>query len=536
MHTAAPVSHHSPIMKRLLAPIPLSLYGAVLLALAFPGWSIHGAAWFALAPIVLAIRSASPRAAFLRAFIAGWVFHALLLHWLAANVFWAGGWALAGWLALSAYLAVYWGIAGATYAWATPRLPAPVACLLFAALWTVMEWGQAVLFTGFGWSALAYSQGPNPWVAQLAAVGGTALIAFLVALVNALLAQSLAAPRRRALYPVAALILVTAAHGGGRALLGEAEYLLPAHRVGIFQSDFSQDMKWDPEYTVDMVDNAARKSAWLAANAGAELIVWPEALVMADPKQVAQLGEIIASTARDYQCDLFIGSVRDHPERAEGYNSVYLVSKDGEFRSHYDKVHLAPMGEYIPFAAYFPFLRSLVPSVGDVPPGDALKVIESSAGKLGPLICFEVLFAADARALRDAGAERLVVITNLGWFGASAVLHQELEIARIRAIETRLPLVHAGNTGISGVFDPYGRFSPVDTYIDPSGRTYTFPEDAPLAHRTMQRLVGAFDVAEPARRIAALPRDAVAIVSAIFCAVLLIAAAVRRRTAPPEST
>lgn len=521
-------------MKRLFAPIPLSLYSAVLLALAFPAWSIHGAAWIALAPLVLALRNASVPAAFVRAAGAGWVFHALLLHWLAANVFWAGGWALAGWLALSAYLAVYWGVLGAAYAWAAPRLPAPVACVLFAALWTLMEWGHAVLFTGFGWSALAYSQGPNACVAQLAAVGGTALIAFLAALANALFAQTFAAPRRRALYPVAAVLVVAAAHGGGRALLGEAEFLLPAHRVGVLQSDFSQDMKWDPEYTVDMVDNAARKSAWLAANAGAELVVWPEALVMADPVKVAQLGEIIASTARGNQCAFFIGSVRDHPERAEGYNSVYLVSEDGEFVSHYDKVHLAPMGEYIPFAATFPFLRDIVPSIGDVPPGDVLKVIDSPAGKLGPLICFEVLFAADARALREAGAERLVVVTNLGWFGASAVLHQELEIARIRAIETRLPLIHAGNTGISGVFDPYGRFSPVDTYIDPSGRTYTYPPDAPLAHRTMQRLVGAFDIPEPAARTAALPRDAVAAGSAVAAAVLLIAAAVRRRPAAKE--
>jgi apolipoprotein N-acyltransferase len=118
---------------------------------------------------------------------------------------------------------------------------------------------------------------------------------------------------------------------------------------------------------------------------------------------------------------------------------------------------------------------------------------------VGPLICFEVLFAPMSETLRDSGADLLVVITNLAWFGSSNAIPQELEIARLRAIETRLPLAHCANTGVSGMFDPWGRFDDVDLYVGAGGPVNR--PDLPQAAKVGLRFAGRFPVAAPGQRL-----------------------------------
>ncbi|MCH8204905.1 MAG: hypothetical protein IID09_07050, partial [Candidatus Hydrogenedentes bacterium] len=158
----------------------------------------------------------------------------------------------------------------------------------------------------------------------------------------------------------------------------------------------------------------------------------------------------------------------------------------------FDQIHLAPFGEYIPLSNYLPFVARFVPSIGGMTPGTDPTVMQVGDRALGPLICFEMLFPPMSQRLRAEGADFIVVVTNLGWFGRSNALPQELDIARIRAIETRLPLVHSANTGISGVFDPWGRFSVLETTLHPAGHI------VPTRDVVMRRLVGAFDLPEPA--------------------------------------
>jgi apolipoprotein N-acyltransferase len=129
-------------------------------------------------------------------------------------------------------------------------------------------------------------------------------------------------------------------------------------------------------------------------------------------------------------------------------------------------MHLAPFGEYAPFTEWLPFLEYLVP--GQMDAGTEAKLMPVGELQFGPLICFETLFPSMAEHLRREGADFLVVITNLGWFGNSNAIPQELQVARMRAIETRLSLVHCANTGISGVFDPWGRFRVVNGYFNAS--------------------------------------------------------------------
>ena len=367
--------------------------------------------------------------------------------------------------------------------------------------WMVMEFAQSRLFTGFGWAALGHSQGRDLPLLQWAALGGVSLVSGILVSVNALVALAVVERGKRAVIRCAAAILVIAiSHAAGALLLGEADYDSMPLKVGILQTDFPLEMKWDREYTEDMVRVSAEKSGWLAERERPALMVWPEAVIMQDLASAKRIKTIVTSLAKESGCSLYAGAVRENPETGGHLNSSYLIDAEGNIAGHYDKVHLAPFGEYVPFSEYLPFLGKIVPSIGSVEAGTELTTLSAGGRTFGPLICFEVLFAELAEELLAKGADFLVVITNLGWFGASNAIPQEIEFARMRAIETRLPLVHSANTGISGVFDPWGRFEAVDIITGHGGSYGRLPEGLPKEAAIMQRCLGAFDVAAPGKR------------------------------------
>lgn len=477
-----------------LAPV-----SGVLLAWCFPTFHLYPLAWLALIPLFYAAATSATiwrsAACFL---VAGWTFHSLLLQWLISNIYWAGGWAVIGYQLLCIALALFWAGFGLLWAWGRRHSPLMGASGL-ALIWVAMEWAQANLFTGFGWSALGYTQGPDFPLAQCAALGGVSFVSFILVLFNALLALSLIERSRRITRIASAVLLLIAGHVIGLLLIKQPDYASKPFTVGIFQSNFPQEMKWDHEYTVEMLQKAADYSTVLAEHEKLNCFVWPEALVMQHFEKPELLNPM-AELARKTGAWLFTGAVRDVPDDhgVKSYNSSALIDPDGSVAGYYDKVHLAPFGEYMPFTSIFPFLRHITPM--DVDAGEEQKVLSVGERHFGPLICFEVLFASLVENLRRQGADVLVVVTNLGWFGVSNAVPQELELARFRAIESRLPLVHAANTGISGVFDPWGRFQSVNAMIY-GGNYYKWkPEQIGSSMLITQRCMGALPVAAPAQR------------------------------------
>lgn len=445
-----------PTMLALLRTYGLALAAGVLLALGFPSWNLHLLVWVTPAVLFWRTRRMGPLETAAQFFAAGWIFHTILLQWLMANIYWAGGFAVLGYQLVCIALACYWAATGAAWAWVRARAPLLGGVLGLALLWALMEYLIAHLFTGFGWSALAYSQGPNLRLLQWAALGGTTLVAMIIVVFNALLARAAAESDWRLPRLLGAVLLAAVAHLGGGVLLHDTPRPETPAVVGVVQTSFPQDMKYSGEYEDELVMKAIDLSHRLRAQGRLDLVVWPEATIMAsfdkEPYRRA-----LTQLAKDIDAYVFAGAVRD--DGAKSYNSSVLISPDGGILGHYDKVHLAPFGEYMPFDRIFPFLRQIVPS--DVDAGEAQHVLPMRNLTLGPLICFEVLFAPMAERLRELGADALVVVTNLGWFGMSNAASQELDIARLRAIENRLPLIHAANTGLSGVFDAYGRFTPM---------------------------------------------------------------------------
>lgn len=488
-------------MRTFLRTNAVALVSGALLAFSFPKLALFPLAWVALTALFYQAQSMRPWQGAQRYFVAGFVFHLMLLHWLMSNVYWAGSWAFWGYVAVCVYLALWWAAGGALWCWMRRKGAWGGGAVGLALVWVAIEYAQARALTGFGWSAVGYSQGRNLLFLQLASVGGVGLISFLVVLFNALLALALAEKGRLRLVRAGAAVLVLAAgHAAGYALLGEPDFQSKPLTVGLIQPDFPLEMKWDPEFTVEMVRNTAEKSRTVAKETPVNFIVWPEAVIM-DSIEKPDINSVLASLARDTGVPLYVGSVRFNSETSGALNSSYLIDADGRIVDYYDKVHLVPFGEYVPFGKYLTFINAFVPAIGDAEHGRRLKVFDAAGRRFGPLICFEVLFGPQAEELRAMGADHLIVITNLGWFGASSAIPQELELARMRAVETRLPLVHSANTGISGVFDPYGRFALVAGVFDGSGNLRRFNREMYGAEDTvMQRVAGALPVAAPGKR------------------------------------
>jgi len=518
-------------MKTMIQTWGAPLLSGAMLALCFPTWHLYFLAWVALTPLLYACRDSAPREAAARFFVAGWAFHSVLLQWLLTNFYWAGGWAFWGQQAVCLVMAAYWAATGAAWSWLRGRLPWMPGALLFAVLWMAMEYAQNHLLSGFGWSNLAYSQGKDLPLLQLAAIGGTPLLAGVLVAFNALLAEVIHTRRLRFARAATALSLLIGTHGAGMALVQPAAYASPPFQVGVFQSNFPLEMKWDPEYTVEMVRNAARKSRVLAENEPVDLFVWPETLVM-DELTLPEIFAPIEALTRDTGAALFTGSQRTDAETGRSRNSSFLIAADGTLDGYYDKIHLAPFGEYVPFGSHFPFIQKIVPIISDVEPGRETRVFSLENRTFGPLICFEVLFAEMSEALRRQGADFLVVITNLGWFGSSNALEQELEQARLRAIETRLAVVHCANTGISGVFDPWGRFTATNAMVTPYGGFHRLRGDLSPRDTRLFRCVGALPVAEPAARPVPWAPQRVPQASAAAAALLVALALVLRRRPP----
>ncbi len=491
-------------MKKNLELYGLPVLSGILLSWAFPRFHWFWLAWVALVPLFWTALRGEPRRAALQFFLAGWVFHSILLQWLCANIFWAGGWAILAQQLLCITLSLHWAAVGFAWKWLERRFPGNVTALGPALLWWGMEWLMARWFSGFGWGALGYSQGACLPIAQWASIfGDVSFISFLIVLVNALLALALFEPKRvLRLLLAASLVFVIFEFGSLRLqepVPMSTDTNLSPLKVGLVQPSLSQEIKWDPYFDDFIMTMLESQTRTLAKDTPVNLVVWPEAAAPGDLGRESIL-EPLRQLTKDTGATLLTGITRDDREAHKNYNSACLLSPEGKVTGVYDKVHLAPWGEYIPFERWFPFLRGI--AYGGVDAGDELKVFPVGERKVGPLICFEVLFSPMAKELKRKGADFLVVITNLAWFGQSNAMLQELELARFRAIETGLPLVHSSNTGVSGVFDGLGRFVPVSDFVRRDGTLVKYAPDKISPSMVQgQRLVGAFDLPPPVHYI-----------------------------------
>jgi apolipoprotein N-acyltransferase len=448
----------------------LAVLSGGMLAAAFPSLDLGFLAWVALVPVLRVIRTLRVREAFATGWVAGLAFYVGGTYWVVYTIDHYTRLplvvAVGLLLLMSSVLACYVGAFAAGVRWCDRRAGG-LSWVVAPALWVTLEWMRGWFFIGFPWNALGYSQHRFHDLVQMAEVTGVygvsaVLILFNVVLADVIGTRGLAVRRHLpALLTATTLLVVLPGLGRWRVQTLAARAPVGTVRVGIAQGNVDQERKWDPAFQ----DETMRRYAALtrdAGAAGAELVVWPETAVPFFFQDPGMLREGVLNLARAESVALLVGSPAYRPlgsERWEQTNRAYLVGPDGMERDWYDKMQLVPFGEYVPFARVFFFVERMVESVGGMAPGRRATVFDGPSGRCGVLICYEGIFPALSRRLVGGGADYLVNVTNDAWYGRTSAPHQHLVQATFRAIENRVPMVRAANTGISAVVGADGRLA-----------------------------------------------------------------------------
>ena len=448
-------------------PTACALLSGLLLIFCFPRPHLTLLAWVALAPLLAVCTYRRSRARlFLYGYLAGILFFAGTCYWIMivmqryGHLSWPAAFGILTLFVL--FFALHLG--AFTLAMGELARRWQHAALWSAPfLWVTLEWVRTYIISGFPWNLLGYAVAPHVGWVQPAAYTGIYGVSFLVVGVNALVAAWWLAPTRRRSVTLAVVVLALAVAWGWGRWLPAVE---TTAEVILVQTNLPQQDEFDPQWVghhpEELQDIEQRTRAAVQENPRARpaLIVWPEVPVSFyfhhDPVLRARLLGLAQATRSD-----FLLGVVDYRPDADGvqhpYNSAVLLSPAGGFVSQYDKIHLVPFGEFLPLARWLGFLGRLVEEVSDFQPGRRHVVMPSQEGRLAIFICYEAVFPALVRQFVQRRAEVLVNISNDGWFGRSAAPAQHLNMARVRAVETRRFLLRATNTGITAVVDPYGR-------------------------------------------------------------------------------
>ena len=469
-----------------LAMAPFNFFAALIISMTVAVWLIDGCADMRQKPAVRRQRLGLPAAAW-RAFAAGW--------WWGFGYFVAGLW----WLG-AAFL-----VEADEYAWAMPLgvagLPAVLAVfpalgfLLARLIWTpgagrllalaaalsFTEWLRGHVLTGFPWNTYGMALAGNLATAQLASIiglYGLTVVVILIFSAPAVLGEktALLGARHRLPLPIlAAFLAFCGIYGFGAFRLAHGiSQPVAGVRLRIMQPNLPQDAKFRPE------NKGWILSRYLSLSVSARAadpdrnglddvtaLIWPESafpfILSRDARALAEIGAVLPQDTI-----LVTGAAREAAARRPGpsqvtyFNAIQVVASGGHILESYDKVHLVPFGEYLPFQAFFDRLglHQFVHVPGGFEAGSGRRLlIVPGLPAAAPLICYEAIFPGE---VVPAGppAERpglLLNVTNDAWFGTTAGPHQHFAQARLRAIEEGLPLIRSANTGISAIVDPYGR-------------------------------------------------------------------------------
>ena len=352
-------------------------------------------------------------------------------------------------------------------------VPGPGRAFALAIAFFLAEFARGHVLTGLPWNLLGYSLLGSLPLMQLAALFGVYGLSLLAVLLFAAPATIFAPSQSglakgRGTFALAALLLVllVAGYGWGERRLQAAGLDNTNIRLRVVQANIDQAEKWRPENSVEIFTDYLELTQSGGGLDGIAIVVWPETavpfLLADDPEALAAIASVLPE-----ETTLLVGSWRLVEERdAEGrfirnraYNSVLVVDGEGRITGSYDKIHLVPLGEYLPFQDFLEGLgmMQLTNVRGGFNVGQKPRLLTiPGAPTVTPLICYEIIFPQE---ITEAGTHPgwLLNLTNDAWFGSSAGPYQHFHQAQVRAVEQGLPVVRAANTGISAVIDPFGR-------------------------------------------------------------------------------
>ncbi|WP_263418820.1 apolipoprotein N-acyltransferase [Terriglobus albidus] len=455
----------------------LTLGSGVLQVLIFPmagpvpAWRA-ALCWLALAPLLVALldaKSLKTREFATLGYACGILWYLGSCYWVMPTMYLYGGMSKPAGFGILLLFALYLGLYHALFALLIGLLrrfwSAGYVLCASPFVWVAVELARARI-TSFPWDQLGVAQVDNPLLTLLAPWGGVYAMSFVIAAVNALVASWWVLERHSWKPAVAGLCLTIALHAGGWVKERRDEHRSRSfpqakqHAV-LLQGNLAESGPEAPRNgDADSLLTAFVRESIGKSNQHPQIIIWPESpapFATSDPtfrQKIGTMAQITNSAAiigaEGIEMDSSV------PRGYKAYNSAALFAADGSYRGHYDKIHLVPFGEYLPFASIFQFAGGLVAEVGESDRGHFRIVFRPDGHGYGTFICYESIFADEVRQFVKGGAEVLVNISNDGWYGDTSAPWQHLNMARMRAIENRRWVLRDTNTGLTGAIDPYG--------------------------------------------------------------------------------
>lgn len=447
----------------------LSLITAVLLPIAFVIPYAGILSWFLLVPFFIAIENKSSRDSFKLGILTGTIANGIATYWLIGTISRFGGFPFVISIIFHLIISMYSGLLLAVFAYITTKLdlfrkPGLLSALLIAAVWTSLEFFFPYLFP-YG---VTNSQADYLLLIQIYDLLGMYSLSFLIVLVNVTVMRAIKRLAAQSPTPTPeilaslALLTITIVYGFWRIEVMDREIAEAAKiKVGIVQANF--DFLEKTENNQETMIEAHKTMS--ESFASPDLIVWPETAIQSwIPVSSDFLGNgSKAFTPKVEDSYFLVGGLSYEFDKTDGgviqFNTAFLADSQGEILGRYNKIKLLLFGERLPFTGYFPSLKKLSPATGDFTPGDKLNLLEikEKGIKIAPLICYEDIIPSFSGEFADEGANLLVNMTNDAWFGKTFEPELHLSISIPRAVETRLYLIRATNTGISAIVDPVGR-------------------------------------------------------------------------------
>ncbi len=495
--------------------ILLALFSALLLAFSFPNAGISSLAWFALVPYFFIIQEVKTTKQLLGyTFLTGFLYYISLMYWL----FYMASWTLETWstsavvvfctVLLSAILAAFYFFAAWT-CWFFRKKIGLSFIWTFPVVWVAIEYIKNHLFTGYPWGLIGVSQYKFLPLIQISEWTGVFGVSFIVVMANALIFEVIYSVqgKRKSLslleVSVPIVLLVSVLFYGFSFFYipktynpmkevgiesTEAPLVVPKNKdeqedglsVSLIQGNIPQDVKWSNKHEDYIRDEYRRLSLEAIKKDKTELVIWPETAMPSylrfDEPGLILLSELIKGS----QIPFLVGAsdqrqvVKKKGDKewlkVDYYNTAFLLEPGKGFTQQYNKRHLVPFGEYMPW--WITSLRSLSPLADDYSPGKGYTVIDFKY-PFSVVICYEDIFPDLVRRFVNEGATWLVNMTNDGWFRDTSAPMQHCAHSIFRSVENRVWMVRCTNTGVSCFINPKGEI--VSTVEDETGKNVWIP-------------------------------------------------------------
>jgi apolipoprotein N-acyltransferase len=462
----------------------LAIVSAILQIVIFPLPNLYVLSWIAVAPLLIALLHARkpetlqlegsvkllparPLQGFLLGYLCGILWYGGSCYWVYSTMKQYGGINAAGAAGLlilfCLYLGLYHGAFGLIISILAKR-SIRTALVASPFLWVALELARTRI-SGFPWDLLGIAQVDNAPLARIARATGVYGLSLEIMIVNAAFAAAFLVRRERR----NSLLVASVA---AAFVLQIARWIpvpeIPADRTAVLVQQnipVLDNSDWTQQYFGETLTNLIQISEQRPAGERVrkpDLIVWPESPAPFYSGETS-FRSALSDLARNTQAWIVAGNIAElrsgtgQQNGTEIFNSASLVSPDGSWTARYDKVHLVPFGEYVPFKEWLSFAGGLTKEVGDFSRGLSRAPLQAGDEKLGIFICYESIFPDEVRRFANDGAEVFVNISNDGWYGDSGAYAQHLKQARMRAIENDRWLLRDTNTGVTASIDPFGR-------------------------------------------------------------------------------